>query len=214
MAVRGALRVAAGVAAIVVLAGCGDRSPDTPDPAAMAAGGIMSQLALFCPGANFSWDTFDAAAKSLGAGPDGGEVRKAPTVTAGDVVRERWVALTQSGRRTTVWIGEIGPGVRYQDGVAPVPHASGLVCMAHDPALTREEARDLIKPWKTARVTGAVKTGPGDLDLEARQWTMVQHPGSGVYQDVQMYAVEPEFGGGAMLTRHRFVRTRDGTPTS
>ncbi len=197
--------MAIAAAAALTLAACGDRGEEAPDPAAQAGRGIIGQAALFCPSQDFSWETFDAAARTLGAGPDEGEVRRPPTIIGKETVRERWVALTQSGRRTTVWIGEMGPGRRYLNGTAAVDHVSGLVCMVHDPGLTREEARDLTKPWEGAEISGAARTGPGKNDLEARSWTLVQSsPGMGLYQDIQMYVPSPEHGGGAMLIRHRF----------
>jgi hypothetical protein len=201
------------VGAVFMLASCGS-GESAPDPAGQASRGIMGQAALFCPTENFSWETFDAAATAIGAEPDGGEVHKAPTVTASEVVRERWVALTQSGRRTTVWIAELGPGVRYLDGALPIEHASGLVCMIHDPGLTRDEAAGFAQQWEGVEMTGAKKIGPGDLDLEARQWTVVL-TGSGArdYMDLQMYTPDPEYGEGAMLTRHFYVRARPDATT-
>lgn len=196
------------VAAATALAGCGG-GETAPDPAAQAARGIVGQMALFCPSRDFSWETFDAAAKSIGAEPDGGKVHKAPTVGQTEIVRERWVALNQSGRRTTVWIAELGPVSRYVYGVAHVRQESGLVCMVHDPGLGREEARDIAKEWEGVKLTGAQKTGPGDLDMEGRQWTVVlSAAGSRTYQDLQMYVPEMEHGGGAMLTRHSYVRAQ------
>lgn len=201
------------VGAVLLLASCGS-GESAPDPAGQASRGIIGQMALFCPTENFSWETFDAAATAIGAEPDGGEVRKAPTVPAREIVRERWVALTQSGRRTTVWIGELGHGVRYANGAMPVAHTSGLVCMVHDPGLTREEAAGFAQQWDGVEMTGAKKVGPGALDLEARQWTLVLS-GSRArnYMDIQMYTPDPEHGGGAMLTRHSYVRGRPDNAT-
>ena len=196
--------VAIAMAAAVSVASCGSEQPER-DPEAMAAGGIVSQSALFCPNEGFSWEAFEAAAQELGAAPDDGEVVRPVTAREHEIVRMQWVALNHAGHRTTAWIAELGPGVRYQDGIAPVEHRSGLVCAIHDPSLGREEAFALTRGWEGGETTGAVPAPdmPGGILTAVRTWVN-SGPGSNFYQEIEMRVRDREATDGAMLIRHRY----------
>ncbi|WP_420470606.1 hypothetical protein [Brevundimonas sp. FT23042] len=192
--------------ALIALSACG-RGRAERDPAEDAARSMVAQFALFCPNEDLSWEAFDAMARRLGVAPDGGEAIRPVTVRSSEIVREQWVALNHLGHRTTAWIAEVGPGVRYHDGVAPVRHTSGLVCVVHDPEISREEAFTLVRGDNDGgRITGADRSPeePGRLVPLVKTW--VNSTGrTGFYQDTEMRVRDIAASDGAMMIRHRFL---------
>lgn len=206
---RGGLLLA--VLAAGQLAACGGGPAADRDPAKEAARSPIAQFALFCPNEGFSWEAFEAMAQRLNAEPDGGEVRRPPTFRAADIVRERWVALTHLGYRTTVWIGELGPG-RLNLGSDPgfttaqVDYSDGLVCAVHDPTLSREQAFAPTRDWSGGRVTGAQLMRPDDptsIVPLVKTWTN-SPPGADFYQDAEVRLRKVENHDGALFIRHRY----------
>jgi hypothetical protein len=202
------------VGTLLALGACGREPPEPVDPNTKAAVNFASQFALLCPNEGFTWEAFDTAAKALGATPDDGEPRRPHGVRDAEVVREQWVAFDHLGRRTTAWIGELGPGTRYVYGVAGVDHTSGLVCAVHDPGVTRQEALAMTRGWEGGTTTGAEKTGPNpeDFIVRARTWVNTTR-GSPFYQDVEMYTYAEQDDDGAILIRHRY-NYGDASPAS
>jgi hypothetical protein len=205
-------RSAIAVLTCLLLAACGRDASAPRDPATEAARSALAQSALFCPNEGFSWAAFEAMADQLGAAPDGGEVKRPPTIRREDIVRERWVALNQLGYRTTVWIAELGPGT-LNLGETPgfttavVPYSDGLVCAVHDPTLSREEAFAPTREWSGGRVTGGVMQTPGDpasFIALVRTWVN-SPPGANFYQDFEIRLDMPEHHDGALFIRHRYA---------
>ena len=201
------------------LVACGREPPPERDPAEEAARNALAQSALFCPNEGFSWEAFEAMAARLGAAPDDGEFKRPPTFSRDDIVRERWVALNHLGYRTTVWIGELGPGQLNlgENGLATTSRAytDGLVCAVHDPTLSREEAFAPTREWEGGKLTGGVMTTPGDPQTFialVRTWVN-SPPGARFYQDFEVRLDTPERHDGALFIRHRYnYGPRDETP--
>jgi hypothetical protein len=197
------------------LAACDRGPPPERDPAEDAARNAIAQSALFCPNEGFSWEAFDAMAQRLNAEPDDGEFRRPPTIRTRDIVRERWVALNHLGYRTTVWIGELGPG-RLNLGSMPgfttaqVDYSDGLVCAVHDPTLSREQAFAPTRKWSGGQVTGGQLLRPDDptsLVTLVKSWTN-SPPGGDFFQDFEVRLRKVENHDGALFIRSRYNYAR------
>ncbi|MEH6663218.1 MAG: hypothetical protein V7678_00075 [Brevundimonas sp.] len=193
------------------LAACDRAPPAERDPAEQAARSAIDQLALFCPNEDFSWEAFEAMARRLDAKPDDGAFRRPPTFSTRDIVRERWVALDHLGYRTTVWIGELGPG-RLNLGTSIgftttiVDYSDALVCAVHDPTLSREQAFAPTREWTGGQVTGAQLLRPDDptsIIALVKTWTN-SAPGADFYQDFEIRLRRVENHDGALFIRHRY----------
>lgn len=189
--------------------GCGLLPPDHNKDAARS---LTAQLAVFCPNNGMSWDRFGARADILHAAPDGGAVVRPPDIKPEEIVREQWVALNHLGHRTTVWMGELKPGVLYEGySNRERPYSEGLVCMVHDSTLDRAGAMALTRNWGDhGKMVGGRRDADGVSHITHKAWVnmntknyyeavevlSLSDPGSAFIRSNYKFHVEQDDGNG------------------
>lgn len=182
MKTAGARRGCAAAVGLAALASaCGESTPAGPPAAAelIGSGLLRAQLEALCPvramsdGPGFAY--FERTAGDLGLSPDAGAPTTDPRYR--DVRDARWVvndrapSAERSARgRTTIWIGQIEPGVhdfrfvtipdkdgrniRGGGGGDERRFASAISCVLHSEGATREDALAILREYRESFYDG------------------------------------------------------------
>ncbi|MEZ5946538.1 MAG: hypothetical protein R3C04_06765 [Hyphomonas sp.] len=125
----------------------------------------MGQISALCETAEFhDVAHFPAQAAKYGLTADGGSAKADPDVEA-DLVSSSWIASTDLGARSTIWRGTYGPGeigfrkVWLTSGgssfsgatIEPRAFERAESCVAHSPALTRQDGLALATAYGLSR---------------------------------------------------------------
>lgn len=231
------IRCLAGFGLAGLITACGETAPAGPPAAAelIGSGIVRAQLEALCPasamrdGPGFAY--FDRVTGELGLSPDGGTPTADPRYR--DVRASRWVVNDRvpSGEgaaqgRTTVWIGQIEPGV-HDFRFATIPDkdgrnirgggggderrfASAISCVLHVEGATREDALAILREYRESFYDG-MKIGvfPGTATAAAPLGQFAEHRWvngntAEFYVETDLLAPEPGEAGVSLIRRYVF----------